>query len=162
RCTESAGKYAAKFRAYSAIATAARLPGTTTACQRSLFVTTSASAEDRIARGAYRAWYPHGTAPLPVLLRTTELISGHSPGVVGPIWRTPSEASGDLVERGYRLPDAANQGRASGPRRACVGQFHLDKCGAQRSEAVASCVRRSAERGVRSVPIEVGQHPPRR
>jgi hypothetical protein len=78
-----------------------------------LFVTTSASAEDRIARQAYRAWYSRGTAPLPVLLTTNELISGQSRGVLGSIWRVPSETAGDLVQRGYWLPDAGHPGRAS-------------------------------------------------
>jgi hypothetical protein len=113
RGTESAGKYAAKFRAYYRYRDSGQAARDYDGLPTILFVTTSAGAEDRIARQAYCAWYSRGTAPLPVLLTTTELISRHSRGVLGPIWRTPSEASGDVVQRGYWLPEAANQGRAS-------------------------------------------------
>jgi len=114
RSTESAGKYAAKFGAYYRYRDSGQAARDYDGLPTILFVTTSASAEDRIARQAYRTWYSRGTAPLPVLLTTTERISRLAQGVLGPIWRTPSEASGDLVQRGYWLPDAANQARASG------------------------------------------------
>jgi hypothetical protein len=67
-----------------------------------------------VAEQAYRAWFCRGTVPLCVLLTTTERISRHVEGLVGPIWRTPAEASGDLVQRRYWLPGEANQGRPQG------------------------------------------------
>jgi len=76
-----------------------------------LFVTTSASAEDRIAQQAYRAWFSRGTEPLPVLLTTTERIGGHTEGILGPIWRRPAEMPGHLVQRGYWLPREARDRR---------------------------------------------------
>jgi hypothetical protein len=103
RATESTRRYAAKFRAYYHYRDSGRAARDYNGLATILFVTTSASAEDRIARQAYRAWFSRGTAPLPVLLTTTERIDGHIQGALGPIWRTPGETSGHLVQRGYWL-----------------------------------------------------------
>jgi hypothetical protein len=99
RGTESTRKYAAKFRAYYRYRDSGQAARDYAGLPTMLFVTTSASAEYRIADQAYRAWFSRGTDPLPVLLTTTERISGHADGVLGPIWRTPGQDSGPFARR---------------------------------------------------------------
>jgi hypothetical protein len=114
RGTESARKYAAKFRGYYHYRDSGQAARDYLGVPTLLFVTTSASAEDRIAEQGYRAWFCRGTEPLRVLLTTTERITGHAESVLGPIWRTPAERSANLVQRGYWLPHAAGSRSPSG------------------------------------------------
>ncbi len=120
RGTESARKYAAKFRAYYHYRDSGQASRDYDGMPTILFVTTSPSTEDRIAEQAYRAWFCRGTEPLRVLLTTTERISRHVEGVLGPIWRTPGDRSGNLGERGYWLPRAPASRPASGGHAASI------------------------------------------
>ena len=116
RGTESARKYAAKLRAYYQYRDSGQAARDYDGMPVILFVTTSPNAEDRMAAQAQRAWFYRGAEPLQVLLTTTERISRHTEGVLGPIWRRPSEARGDLERRTYWLADGTRQGRARGDR----------------------------------------------
>jgi len=104
RGTESARKYAAKFGAYYRYRDSGQAARDYDGLPTILFITTSVSAEDRIARQAYRAWFARSAEPLRVLLTTTERISGQPEGILGPIWRLPAEAPGDGAQRSYWLP----------------------------------------------------------
>jgi hypothetical protein len=108
RSTESMRKYAAKFGAYYRYRDSGQAARDYDGFPMILFITTTASAEDRIAQQAYRASFARGTEALPVLLSTTERISGHAQGVLGPIWRSPVGTAGDSVQRGYWLPREAD------------------------------------------------------
>ena len=104
RGTESARKYAAKFRAYYRYRNSGQAARDYDGLPTILFVTTSASAEDRIAEQAYRAWFSRGAEPLPVLLTTTAHIRKQMEGILGPIWRWPGDARGNMARRTYWLP----------------------------------------------------------
>jgi hypothetical protein len=112
RGTESARRYASKLRAYYHYRDSGQAARDYRGMPTILFVTTSANAEDRMAEQAYRAWFCRGTEPLNILLTTTERISKHTVGVLGPIWRAPSETAGDLERRTYWLPGGATQGQS--------------------------------------------------
>jgi hypothetical protein len=104
RGTESARKYAATFGSYYRYRDSGQAARDYNGLPTILFITTSARAEDRIADQAYRAWLARGTEPLSVLLTTTDRISGHPEGILGPIWRLPADGSTDVARRGYWLP----------------------------------------------------------
>ncbi|MBV9579194.1 MAG: replication-relaxation family protein [Chloroflexi bacterium] len=107
RGTESARKYASKFRAYYRYRDTGQALRDYDDMPTILFVTISARAEDRIAEQAFRAWFCRGNDPLPLLLTTTEQISSNAAGVLGPIWRTPGRDSGRVAQRRYLFPRSA-------------------------------------------------------
>ena len=104
RGTESARKYAAKFRAYYRYRDSGHAATDYEGFPTLLFVTTDATAEDRIVDQAYRAWFVRGTEALPVLVTTTRRISQHREGILGPIWRSPAAAHTGNAEHVYWLP----------------------------------------------------------
>jgi Replication-relaxation len=103
RGTESARKYAAKFRAYYRDRDSGQAARDYNGLPTMLFVTTSASAEDRIAAHAYRAWLTRGTEPLPVQITATHLVASNGAGVLGPYlaqaFRHIQDGSGCPVRR---------------------------------------------------------------
>ena len=52
-------------------------------------VTTSETAEYRIAEAAARAWARQGGPPLALLVTRIDLIASQPDAVLGPIWRSP-------------------------------------------------------------------------
>jgi Replication-relaxation len=104
RGTESARKYAAKFRAYYRYRDSGNAATDYEGFPTLLFVTTDATAEHRILDQAYRAWFVRGTEALPVLVTTTRRISQHREGILGPIWRSPAAAPAGNAEQVYWLP----------------------------------------------------------
>jgi Replication-relaxation len=130
RGTESARKYAAKFRAYYHYRDSGQAARDYNGLPTILFVTTSTSAEDRIADQAHRAWFIRCTDPLAVQITSTDRIAADREGILGPIWRTPALAHGTLdVDRHYWLP--------GGPPARCVRE---------RAEGAADAAARVAGR----------------
>jgi hypothetical protein len=94
RGTESARKYAAKFRAYHRYRDSGQAARDYVGFPMLLFVTTEPSAERRIAEQAHRASLIRGLEPLAVLITTTDRIIRCREGVLGQIWRrAPVEGS---------------------------------------------------------------------
>jgi protein involved in plasmid replication-relaxation len=105
RGTETAGKYAAKFRAYYRYRDSGEARRDYDGFPTLLFVTTDPKAEDRIAEQAYRAWFVRGGDPLAILITTTDRIAHHREGIVGPLWQTPADP-----DRHYWSPGGAAAG----------------------------------------------------
>jgi hypothetical protein len=89
RATERASSYAAKFDAYYRYRASRQAARDYTGFPRVLVVTTSETAEHRIAEAAARAWVRRGGLPLDVQITRTDLIASQRDGVLGPIWRSP-------------------------------------------------------------------------
>lgn len=87
RGTESARKYAAKFRAYYHYRDSGEAARDYVGFPAVLFVTTDPAAEYRIAEQAHRAWFIMGLEPLTVLITTTHRIGMDREGILGRIWR---------------------------------------------------------------------------
>jgi hypothetical protein len=99
RGTESARKYAAKFRAYYRYRDSGQAARDYVGFPMLLFVTTEPSAEHRIAEQAHRASLIRGLEPLAVLITTTDRISKCREGVLGRIWRRASDEGSPLHDR---------------------------------------------------------------
>jgi hypothetical protein len=104
RATERAREYAAKLDAYYRFRDTGAAAREFESFPTVLVVSTSARAEDLIACQAYLAAERHGGSPLPVLLTTTELVRATLFQTLGPVWRTPSPATGKRASRGHWLP----------------------------------------------------------
>jgi hypothetical protein len=77
-----------------------------------LFVATDPNAEQRIADAAYRAWFIRRSEPLPVLITTTDRITGDREGILGRVWRTSAPARVPTgVDREYWLPGGPPRSR---------------------------------------------------
>ena len=100
RATERAASYAAKFDAYYRYRASRQAARDYDGFPSVLVVTIDQTAEHRIAEAAYRAWLRHGGRQLAVQITRIDLIESQPDGLLGPIWRTPSDTSGDPVERG--------------------------------------------------------------
>lgn len=125
RGTEPGRKYAAKFRAYYWYRDSGEAARDYAGFPTLLFVTTEPSAEQRIAEGAYRAWFIRGTEPLFVLITTTTQIAGDREGILGRIWRTPAPiGAAHGGERQYWLPGGPPRG-VFGARRMSVSTPRL-------------------------------------
>lgn len=131
RATESARKYAAKFRAYYRYRDTGQAMRDYDGFPVILFVTISASAEDRIAEQAYAAWFSRGTDPLPILLTTTELISSQTAGVLGSIWRMPGQDSGKVAQRRCLFPSVSKTSWPRVPRVSRLGSTLANSVPAQ-------------------------------
>lgn len=105
RGTERADQLARKFAAYAMFRDRGEAARDFTSFPTILVVTTSASAEQRLAEAAYRVWWRQQGEPLPVLLTTTDRIMAHREGILGPVWRTPGR-----TERRYWLPGGPPRG----------------------------------------------------
>lgn len=112
RGTERAWKYLAKFTAYFVYRDSGEAARDYHGFPTLLFVTTSDAAEQRIAETARRVWDRHGGDPLPILLTTTDLITGQREGILGRIWRTPASGtdSSCAPQRRYWLPGGPARG----------------------------------------------------
>jgi Replication-relaxation len=111
RGTESGHKYRAKLRAYYRYRESGAAARDYEGFPTLLFVTTDPIAELRIANAAQRTLFCQYTEPLAVLITTAERISHHREGILGPIWRTPTESSsraGDELQ--YWLPGRGPRG----------------------------------------------------
>ena len=94
RGTERGAVYAAKFDAYYRYRASRQATRDYVGFPSVLVVTTSETAEHRIAEAAARAWVRHGGPPLGVQITRTDLIASQSDGVLGPIWRSPYQHAG--------------------------------------------------------------------
>jgi hypothetical protein len=111
RGTESARKYAAKFRAYYWYRDSGQAARDYQGFPTLLFVTTEPGAEQRIADQAYQTWLLRGTEALPILITTTAHVAANPEGIIGPIWRTPASAtSRGEQDRHYWLPGGPPRG----------------------------------------------------
>jgi hypothetical protein len=91
RSTERSAAYAAKFDAYYRYRQSGESARDYAAFPVVLFVTTSEVAEYRITEAARRAWRRHGGRPLPVLITCTRVVDRQLEGLLGPVWRAPTE-----------------------------------------------------------------------
>jgi hypothetical protein len=91
RGTERSAAYAGKFDAYYRYRDSGESARDYADFPLVLFVTTSELAEYRITEAARRAWLRHGGRPLPVLITCTVVVDGDSEGLLGPVWRIPTE-----------------------------------------------------------------------
>jgi hypothetical protein len=89
RATERAASYAAKFDAYYRYRASPQAARDYAGFPSVLVVTTSETAEHRIAEAAARAWVRHGGPPLGVQITRIDLIASQRDGLLGPIWRCP-------------------------------------------------------------------------
>jgi hypothetical protein len=89
RATERAASYAAKFDAYYRYRASRQAARDYAGFPSVLVVTTSETAEHRIAEAAARAWARQGGPPLALLVTLIDLIASQPDAVLGPIWRSP-------------------------------------------------------------------------
>lgn len=113
RGTEPARKYRSKLHAYYRYRDSGAASRDYDGFPALLFVTTQAGAEWRIAEEAHRIEFTRSTEPLPILITSTDRITGHAEGVLGPIWRTPGNKA--EVERRYWLTGGPPRGRFGQP-----------------------------------------------
>jgi hypothetical protein len=94
RATERTPVYAAKFDAYYHYRASRQAVRDYAGFPSVLVVTTSETAEHRIAEAAARAWARHGGRTLRVFITRTELLAGQPDGPLGAIWRVPGSHGG--------------------------------------------------------------------
>jgi hypothetical protein len=117
RGTEKLDEYIAKFEAYYRYRDSGEAERDYEGFPTVLCITTDCAAEDHMSEAAFRVWYRRGGDALRILLTTSQQIREHPEGILGPIWRTPSVATGAKIERRYWLPGGPPRGLLSAARR---------------------------------------------
>jgi len=111
RSTERAREYAAKLDAYYRYRDSGTAGRDYVGFPTVLVVTARARAEACFAHQAYLAAERRGGRPLPILFTTTQRITDHPQGILGPIWRAPGPASpGGTTMRSFWLPGGPPRG----------------------------------------------------
>jgi hypothetical protein len=130
RATERPREYAAKLDAYYRFRDTGAAAREFVSFPTVLVISTSVRAEDQIAYQAYLAAERNGGRPLPVLLTTTDLVRVTVFGILGPVWRTPSPATGTCASRGHWLPALPHRVAAQLRNAGCCslpGSFHSSR-----------------------------------